>query len=63
MRPAQMLLKLRERQREQPTEKDWRARRAEYLIETGRVEQLEAEGLEHALFGKGHGQRSGAITR
>ena len=59
MRPAQMLLKLHERQREQPTEKDWRARRAEYLIETGRVDQVKAEGLEHALFGKDRGQCNG----
>jgi hypothetical protein len=31
---------------------DWRVRRAEYLIETGRADQVKTEGLEHELFGK-----------
>lgn len=52
MRPAQLRFKLHQREREQPSERDWRVRRAEYLLDTGRIDQVKAEGLEHALFGK-----------
>jgi len=50
MRADVLLEKLRERRHAKPFEKDWRVRRAEYLIETGRLDQLRAEGLTHAIF-------------
>jgi len=34
---------------EKPNDKDWRTRRAAYLRETGRLDLLKAEGLEHVV--------------
>ena len=49
VRPAELRAAIARRRRERPHERDWRTRRAEYLLDAGRIDELQREGLEHAL--------------